>query len=383
MASALYCYSLVPRAQARHGATKAELIAAIYTPDTVAFHAAEEVFNSLTSDEEGLGALEVTDTASGRARYHLAVTQTLRMFFKQAKGAVQPEDRDAYLWDRTRALAQANQGHFDQVLPVAMPDVATAPRAVVFADVDQNSKTRLVVLDPRRWTLLNGRDTPTRGDIAALLGVGQGAIPVDNAASCVIACVNTQRRDAVRKRATEVLAWRSVLDQLDAEDEKRPEAAAELRAATERVDADLLKAFQHYAYVTRTDKVDVDWKRFDDDTPSGTGGDASGIDAGPTGGRGGRPSGSSGGAGGTTARGGAYRRYSLEVPNRSLVDPEARRALANLFQAVLDTIDPDTGGDVQLLDLQLNLTADTAAVEEIEQRASGAEASWQEEELDF
>jgi hypothetical protein len=36
-----------------------------------------------------------------------------------------------------------------------------------------------------------------------------------------------------------------VLDQLDAEDEKRPEAAAELRAATECVDADPLKAFQH------------------------------------------------------------------------------------------------------------------------------------------
>jgi hypothetical protein len=59
-----------------------------------------------------------------------------------------------------------------------------------------------------------------------------------------------------------------VLDQLDAEDEKRPEAAAELRAATECVDAHPLKAFQHHGYVTRTDKVEVDWQRFDDDTKS-------------------------------------------------------------------------------------------------------------------
>lgn len=62
---------------------------------------------------------------------------------------------------------------------------------------------------------------------------------------------------------------------------------------------------------------------------------------------------------------------------------EARRALANLLQAVLDTVDPDTGGDVQLLDLQLNLTADLAAVGDLEQRAAAAGASWEEEQLDF
>jgi len=32
---------------------------------------------------------------------------------------------------------------------------------------------------------------------------------------------------------------------------------------------------------------------------------------------------------------------------------------------VLDAVDPDTGGDVQLFDLQLRLTADTTAVEDI------------------
>jgi hypothetical protein len=80
---------------------------------------------------------------------------------------------------------------------------------------------------------------------------------------------------------------------------------------------------------------------------------------------------------------GDYRRYVLEVPNRSLVDPDTRRSIANLLQAILDAVDPDTGGDVQLVDLHVNVTADPAAVDEVGDRASAAGAKWREEELDF
>jgi hypothetical protein len=353
-----------------------------------------------------------------------------------------------------------------------------------FAEVDQNATTRLVVLDPRQWTLLDGRDTPTRGDIAALLGTGDRALPVDNAASCVVACANAQRRDPLRKRATEALAWRGVLAQLEPSDDKYAEADAERRAAAQRVDADLLKAYQHYAYLIRTDRAEVDWRRFDDDTKSALKGshvwDAlaehdratrpgtlSGsylrtllertpraltlkevtqqfyknpaypmvpsvddirravydllhgadryelVDAGgevltitsadelsigsmdqllrkaaatPQVDK--RPDGHDGGPGAppltpTPKPAGEYRRYVLEVPNRSLVDPDTRRAIANLLQAVLDVVDPDTGGDVQLVDLHLNVTADPAAVDEVGDRASAAGAKWREEELDF
>lgn len=318
-----------------------------------------------------------------------------------------------------------------------------------------------------------------------MLGVGEGSLPVDNAASCVVACVNTQRRDGVRKRATEVLAWRSAADQLDPDDDKRTEALTELRVAELKLDTDLHKAFQHYAYVTRTDKAEVDWQRFDDDAKSALKGahvwdtlvhggravypgklsgdylrtllakmprtltlkevgqqfyknpafpmvpsvedirravfetlrgpdryevvdgngevltiasaddlsigsmdlslrQASPAVATPVPPRGedapagrGDGAGDGGGTGGGT-RTGDYRRFVLGVPNRSLVDVEARRALANLLQAVLDTVDPDTGGDVQLLDLQLNLTADLAAVGDLEQRAAAAGASWED-----
>lgn len=78
-----------------------------------------------------------------------------------------------------------------------------------------------------------------------------------------------------------------------------------------------------------------------------------------------------------------YRRYELGVPNRSLTDVNTRRSLANLFQAVLDAVDPDTGGDVQLIDFELSLTADAAAVNAIEGRAREVGADWQEDDVDF
>jgi hypothetical protein len=80
---------------------------------------------------------------------------------------------------------------------------------------------------------------------------------------------------------------------------------------------------------------------------------------------------------------GEYRRYALEVPNRSLVDPDARRSMANLLQAVLDAVDPDTGGDLQLIDVHVNVTADPIAVLAVADRANAAGAKWREEELDF
>lgn len=312
----------------------------------------------------------------------------------------------------------------------------------------------------------------------------------------MVACTSAQRRDNARKRATEVLAWKAVIGQLDPDDDKRAEALAEHRSAADRVDSDLLKAFQHFAYLTRTDRVEVDWQRFDDDTKSSLKGSHV-WDALAGNGRAVFPGRLSGeylrtllakvprsltlketgqqfyknaafplvpssedirraifqtligpdpyevvdGVGevlaissldelsigsmelslrkkadrpgpgvpedereqpaaypdgpapepdSDTARppepppqGPDYRQYRLDVPNRSLVDHDARRSLANLLQAVLDAVDPDTGGDVQLFDLQLSLTADRMAVEDIGERAADIGATWSAEELDF
>lgn len=75
-------------------------------------------------------------------------------------------------------------------------------------------------------------------------------------------------------------------------------------------------------------------------------------------------------------------RMSLPVAMRSLADHDGRRTVANLLQAVLDAVDPEVGGDLKLLDLRLDLTADPAAVQEIEQHAEEAGATWGEEDLD-
>lgn len=266
MATALFTYSLVGRAQARRGATKGELLTAVHQ-HAVPFAAAEEVFNALTDDAEGLGALEVTAAVGGApARYFLSIKQTLRMYYTAAVALVDPAEREALVW--TTAQRLATKGSFDDVVPVEQPTNDHTPLSQVFAGVDSSSN-RLVVLDPRHWTLLNGKDSASREDVRAMLGLGASAVTVDNAASCVIACVNTQRRRSAYARAGEALAWQRVLRQLDEGSEEITEARAKVTEANRRLDVEVAKAFQHYAYLLRVgDELVVEFRRFDDDARS-------------------------------------------------------------------------------------------------------------------
>ena len=83
---------------------------------------------------------------------------------------------------------------------------------------------------------------------------------VDNAASCVVACVNTQRRDVARTRAGEVLSWRNVVRQINTdEDEELREATAKRDEAEAKLRKDLVeKAFQHYAFLVRAGDLHVE-----------------------------------------------------------------------------------------------------------------------------
>jgi hypothetical protein len=274
MATALFCYSLVARPRAGRGATKAELIAAILEPEPLPgtpYTEAEEVFNALTGDD-GLGSLEFTTPPNAPARYYLSIKQTLRMYFTASLSLVDATARDKLVWDTAQKLGR--KGPFDELRFIEAPS-ATDPIDIerVFDAVD-STQNRLVVLDSRRWTLLNGRDSLSRTEITAALGLGPNAMRVDNAASCIIACVNTQRRDIARKRAGEVLAWRHVLKQIN-EDEVDELSEARLKhdEATAKLHKDVDKAFQHYAYVVRADALVVEFKRFDDDTQSSLHGD--------------------------------------------------------------------------------------------------------------
>src|SRR5690606_37967828 len=117
-------------------------------------------------------------------------------------------------WERVRALASKGSG-FDDVIFIEKPNDDATPLKDIFGDVDQRRSNRLVVLDPRRWTLLNGRDSATRSDIDVLLGLAGNELGADFAASCVVACVNTQRRDAMVRRARSAFAWRLAVSEID------------------------------------------------------------------------------------------------------------------------------------------------------------------------
>jgi hypothetical protein len=97
---------------------------------------------------------------------------------------------------------------------------------------------------------------------------------VDNAASCVVASVNTQQREVARKRAGEVLAWRYVLRQLgDDADDERAEARANLDEAEGKLRRDVERAYRHYAYLVRAGDLHVNFERFDDDARTALKGD--------------------------------------------------------------------------------------------------------------
>lgn len=275
MATALFCYSLVARPRAGRGATKAELLAAVYEPvpqPGTPYTEAEEVFNAL-SGEDGLGALEITQPANAPGRYYLSIKQTLRMYFTASLALVNPSDCEKLVWEQAQKLARVR--NFDNLLFVEAPTATEIiDLARTFDEVDSVGN-RLVVLDPSRWTLLNGKDTRSRAEITALLGLGPNGLRMDNAASCVVACVNTQRRDVARKRAREVLAWRNVRMQLNQEDvDEAREVVTKLTDAEGRLKKDIEKAYQHYAYLLRaSDGLHVEFKRFADDSKSSLNGD--------------------------------------------------------------------------------------------------------------
>lgn len=252
MASATFAYSLVPRSQAARGATKAEMLAAIASPGTP-YAGAEEVFNALTSSpvDGGLGALERTApvTARGAERFHLSIKQTLNMFHATALTMISDDMALERVWHRAEQLA--TKGAFGGLVFVEAPaQGAPSSASAVFAGVD-SQENRLVVLDPRRWTLLNGKDAATRADLDIAFGVHPGMTSTYSA-SMVVALVNTQRRAKARDRARDVMAWESVIEQLGHDSEEYGNATARLDEARTRFDHDVRWAFQHYAYLLRT-----------------------------------------------------------------------------------------------------------------------------------
>ncbi len=251
MATACFAYSLVPRAQAARGATKPELIAALAGP-SVPYATAEEVFNALVAGpaQGGLGALERTRPAGGKGveRFYLSIKQTLNMYHANSMTMVSNDLALDRVWKRAQQLA--TKGAFSSLQFVEPPVSGIGGVVACFAGVD-GQENRLVVLDSRRWTLLDSKDASTRADLDIAFGVTPG-ITTTYAASMVVALANTQRRNRARDRARDLLAWETVVTLLDDSDEEYAEACSRRDETRSKLDTDIKGAYQHYAYLLRT-----------------------------------------------------------------------------------------------------------------------------------
>lgn len=256
MATALFLYSVIgPRSQGRYGATEAELKAAAFVPDAAfAVPDADLVLQELRDPDRGLAALEWIEGKGGQpARLYLSTRQTVNMLFRAARASVLDDERDDELARVAESLA--NSGPFRAVKFVACRSDDQDPRPLreilETAGIDDARSTRLIVLDPRRFSFLNGVDRETREAIRAAFGLGEQRLAVQWAASAVFAIANTQRRKVARAAVTDYLAWSRVAaaDAVRADEDLRAKAQDELRAARSAMQEAVRRAFQHIVYL--------------------------------------------------------------------------------------------------------------------------------------
>lgn len=259
-ATAMFVYSVSPRPNAKRGATEAEIRAATFVPvNSYGPGDAEVVLAELFHPDSGLVAYDMVKGAGGQPpRYYFETEKTLAMHARAEREAVTDAERDEAV--AAIAFGLATSGSFDVVVNVdgvqsppagAKPDVAQLVSLLEGAGLDDKHKTRLVILDSRWFSLLNGIDSETRNAIEAALGVGPKKLAVSWASSCVFACVNTQRRAHARGIATEFLAWKRVssLDAVSANAELKAQADEQRSEAERRLKKAVKEAYQHILYL--------------------------------------------------------------------------------------------------------------------------------------
>src|SRR5262249_46711179 len=123
--------------------------------------------------------------------------------------------------------------------------------------IDDARATRLVVLDPQQFSLLNGVDQDTRAAIRAAMGIGSDKMPVQWASSAVFAVANTQRRGIARGAAVTYLAWDRVSEMADVKTDAEliEKARTEKSQARRNLDAAVKRAYQHVLYLDVGDET--------------------------------------------------------------------------------------------------------------------------------
>jgi hypothetical protein len=252
-ATCLFLCSVVgSRSGGKQGATEPEIKAAMFVPDKAFGLAdADAVLAELKDvDGGGLASLEEIAGKGGQPpRLFMSTRQTLNMLFRGSRGTISDEERDEEVSKTAERLLST--GPFKAPVIVSA-DTSRSPREVLAtAGIDNARTSRLVLLDSRQFSLLNGIDKDTREAIRSAMGIGPEKLPVQWASSAVFAVVNTQKRGVARGQALIYLAWDRVagLDQVKSDDDLREKAADERQKARKNLETAVKRAYQHIAYL--------------------------------------------------------------------------------------------------------------------------------------
>jgi hypothetical protein len=258
-ATALFLCSIVgTRGQGKQGATEAELKAAMFVPDaSFALADADGVIAELKDFEAG--GLAAIQTIPGKgmtpARMFLSTRKTLTMLFMSTRGSVLDVDREIELAETAKRLSASTSGNFKQSIFVTAETIEEDHRSslavIESANIDKARTTRLVVLDPRRFSLLNGADADTHAAINSAMGIGVEKIPVLWASSAVFAVINSGWRPRVRGMVTTYLAWKRVSEMNDVQSDPdlSEQARNDLATAKRNMDNAVRRAYQHILYL--------------------------------------------------------------------------------------------------------------------------------------
>jgi Protein of unknown function (DUF499) len=259
-ATCLFLCSVVgARAGGRQGATEAELKAAMFVPDAnyPVGEADTVIAELLDVDGGGLSSVEQLAGKGGQAsRLFMSTRRTLNMLVKAARTSVAPEDRDDELAKTAERLSAT--GPFKTKMFVHADLKSETLGVLTAAGIDDARTTRLVVLDPRQFSLLNGIEKDTRDAICAVMGIGDNKVPVQWASSAVFAVINTQGRAAARGAASVYLAWDRVasMDAVRADDELAEQARTDRAEARRNLDIAVRRAYRHFVYLAEGNEPD-------------------------------------------------------------------------------------------------------------------------------
>ena len=252
-ATAALLYSISDRPQGRQGGSVPEVLAATHVTNlSYGYGDAQVVLESLKDPHQGLASLELIQGKGGQPpRLYLSTRKTFGMFLRDAKNAIPDQEREKAL--RLRAEKLVVTGPFTNVVFVERPNRTASPlETIAAASIDDIRKNRLVILDPRVFSLLNGDDTSTREAIRAGMGLGNKKLAVNWASSAVFAVVNTHRRRNALTAATNYLAAERVASRQSVKNDPdlKAQADEELIQADGYFEKQIRAAYQHIVWLS-------------------------------------------------------------------------------------------------------------------------------------